>query len=334
MRILPWGRAALALLCVLAWSGTVRAEVPAQSPAGHVAASDALAPPWQAGRNDGAAKQGFVFTVPPVDDLADFHGDLDKPALVLFVAGNYYFAMAPLVAAFGAAYPQYRGHVFYETLPPGILEQQMRAGGTVTVGNMTWTIKPDVYLAGLKKVRGLIHAGMLRPPAAPYVTNDLTIMVPAGNPGKVTGLADLGRADMAVVMPNPRYEGVARQIKASFVKAGGEALAQAVYATKVQNGMTILTHVHHRQTPLYLMQGLAQAGVTWKSEAIFQEQAGHPISHVDIPAAQNTTAIYAGALVRGAAHPAAGKAWLHFVQSDAAIAIFEKYGFRRYQPAK
>jgi hypothetical protein len=29
-----------------------------------------------------------------------------------------------------------------------------------------------------------------------------------------------------------------------------------------------------------LMQGIADAGVTWKSEAIFQEQIGHPISDV------------------------------------------------------
>jgi hypothetical protein len=69
---------------------------------------------------------------------------------------------------------------------------------------------------------------------------------------------------------------VARQIEASLKKAGGDALEQAVYDTKVKNGETTLTHIHHRQTPLYLMQGVAQAGVTWKSEAIFQEQAGPP----------------------------------------------------------
>jgi hypothetical protein len=56
-----------------------------------------------------------------------------------------------------------------------------------------------------------------------------------------------------------------------------------VYGTKVADGSTVLTHIHHRQTPLWIMQGKAQAGVTWQSEAMFQEQAQHPISHVDIP---------------------------------------------------
>lgn len=332
-RIASLGAVALALaLSVQARAQT--AAPPPASPAGRIAAADALAPPWQASANDDATRKGFVFTVPPVDVLADFHGSLDDPALILFVAGNYYFALAPLVTAFGHAFPRYQGRVYYETLPPGILEQQMRAGGTVTVGNMTWTARPDVYLAGFKKVQALITEGMLQAPAVRYATNDLTIMVPAGNPAHITGLRDLGRPDLPVVMPNPRYEGVARQIEASLAKAGGAALATAVYATKVKSGMTILTHVHHRQTPLFLMQGLAQAGVTWKSEAIFQEQTGHPIGHVEIPRDQNTTAVYAGALARNAAHPAAGRAWLQFVQSDAAIGIFEHYGFQRYVPTR
>src|SRR6202051_3693809 len=146
-------------------------------------------------------------------------------------------------------------------------------------------------LAGMKKVQALIDQGMLTGAAVPYVTNSLTIMVPAGNPGQVKGLSDLARPDIHLAMPNPEFEGIARQIEASLKKAGGDALATAVYKTKVADGSAVLTHIHHRQTPLFLMQGRAQAGVTWQSEAMFQEQAGNPITHIDIPASQNTTAI-------------------------------------------
>jgi Bacterial extracellular solute-binding protein len=93
------------------------------------------------------------------------------------------------------------------------------------------------------------------------------------------------------VTPNPEFERIARQIEASLKKAGSEALATTVYKTKVADGGTVLTQIHHRQTPLFLMQGRAQAGVTWQSEAAFQEQAGNPITHVDIPSAQNTRAV-------------------------------------------
>jgi ABC-type molybdate transport system substrate-binding protein len=290
-------------------------------------------PPWQHGANNDAADRGLDFTVPEVDVLADFHGNLNDPKLVLFVGGNYFFAMAPLVKAFEEEHPDYKGRLFWETIPPGLLVKQMDAGGTITVGNMTFTIKPDAYFAGLMKVRDLIKEGKLEGEAVPYVTNTLTIMVPKGNPAGIKTLADLGKPDVKLAMPNPEFEGIARQIKMVLTKAGGQTLADAVYETKVKDGSTVLTHIHHRQTPLFLMQGLAQAGVTWQSEAMFQEQSGHPIGHVDIPAADNATAIYAGAVVKGAAHPEAAKLWLDFIESPKALAIFERYGFKPYHPS-
>jgi ABC-type molybdate transport system substrate-binding protein len=300
------------------------------SPADRLKADEANDPPWQQGRNNDTLNRGFEFTVPPVDVLSDFHGSLDNPELVLYASGNYFFAMAPLVQAFWDAYPQYRGRVYYETLPPGLLLKQMDAGGTVTSGNMTWTVKPDVFLAERAASNDLVQKGRLVAPVVTFATNDLVIMVAAGNPARVAGLTDLGRDGLALAMPNPEFEGVARQIRASLVKAGGEALAEAVYDTKVRDGDTVLTRIHHRQTPLFLMQHLVAAGVTWKSEAIFQEKVGNPIGHVDIPPALNTIADYSAAMVADAPHPQAARAWLDFIRSDSAFRAFELYGFRRF----
>lgn len=311
----------LAAFCCIAFGAAIAAPSHAQ----------AVYPPWQHGRNNDAPARGLELTVPEADNLADFHGNPMHPRLVLYVGGNYFFAMAPLVHAFETRHPAYRGRVYWETLPPGLLAKQMRAGGTVTVGNMTWTVKPDAYFAGLSRVQGLVKAGDLEAPAVPYVTNTLTIMVPRGNPAGIHGLEDLARPGLRLAMPNPAFEGIARPIQASLRKAGGEALLKAVYTTKVKDGSTRLTHIHHRQTPLWLMQGKVQAGVTWQSEARFQELAGHPISHVDIPPSQNTVAVYAGAVVKGAAHRKAAKLWLDFIRSPQGLAIFERYGFKPYR---
>ena len=324
-RKIKWAIFAGALFCSL---------FSAQSAAWAAPTADDIFPPWQQGKNNDALDRGLEFTVPQVDVLADFHGDLTSPKLVLFVGGNYFFAMAPLVEQFEKDNPEYRGRIFWETIPPGLLVKQMKAGGTITVGNMTWTVKPDAYFAGLGKVRDLITDGTLTGPAVPYVTNQLTIMVRQGNPKNVTSLNDLARPDVRLAMPNPEFEGVARQIKASLKKAGGDALVSTVYEDKVHAGSAELTHIHHRQTALFLMQDRADAGVVWKSEALFQEQAGHPISHVDIPASQNTTAIYAGAEVRGATHALAARKWLAFIRSPAAFRIFERYGFGKYEAGK
>ena len=315
-----FGLSALALLATPALAQTVTSSGKQES----------VFPPWQHGANNDAIDRGLGFTIPEVDNLADFHGDLDSPRLVLYVGGNYFFAMARLVQAFEADHPEYKGHIYWETLPPGLLARQIEAGGRITVGNMTWTAKPDAYFAGLMKVKGLIEQGVLVGPAVPYATNDLTIMIPKDNPAHVKDLADLGKPDIRLAMPNPEFEGVARQIKIALTKAGGDALEKMVYETKVKDGTAKLTQIHHRQTPLWIMQGRADAGVTWQSEAEFQEQAGHPISHVAIPAADNATAVYAGAAVKGAPHPDAAKAWLDFIHAPEALQIFARYGFKPY----
>jgi ABC-type molybdate transport system substrate-binding protein len=320
------------LLCVAAHCvGLAVPSADAQTVIPDAIHRDSVSPPWQHGENNDRTERGLLFTEPDADNLADFHGDPLNPALALYVGGNYFFAMAPLVHAFEARYPRYRGHIYWETIPPGLLVRQIEQGGTVTVGNMTWTVKPDVYLAGFNAVQKQVGRGLLQAPAVPYVTNTLTIMVPKGNPAHITGLADLGQPNVKLAMPNPAFEGIARQIKASLEHVGGEALVNRVYDAKVSDGSTMLTHIHHRQTPLWIMQGKAQAGVTWQSEAMFQEQAGHPISHVDIPAADNTTAIYAGAVVKGAPHPQAAQQWLDFIRSPQGLSIFERYGFKPYR---
>ena len=282
----PFWCTALAVLSPCAALAQHGAAAPA--PAG-CAQDESVYPPWQPRIGDDAVERGLEFTVPDADNLADFHGDPGSPLLVLYVGGNYFFALAPLVQAFEARYPQYRGRLYWETLPPGLLVRQMQAGGRITVGNMTWTVKPDVYLAGLQAVQAQIDAGLLTGPAVPYVTNTLTIMVPRGNPAHVTGLADLGRARHPPRHAQPGLRGRGAPDPRLAEKAGGSELARTVYETKVHDGTTRLTRIHHRQTPLWLMQCKAQAGVTWKSEAIFQEEIGHPIGHVDIPEAQNTT---------------------------------------------
>ena len=299
------------------------------SPADRLKAIEAFQPPWQHGDGGAATGRGLEFTVPPVDTLVDFHGKLDDPELVVFASGNYFFALGQLVTAFGDAYPRYRDRVFWETLPPGLLLRQMDAGGTVTSGNMTFTAIPDVFMAEYATSRDLAARGRLTGPVVTFATNELAIMVRAGNPAQVSALEDLARPGLALAMPNPEFEGVARQAWASLAKAGGEDLADAVYGVKVRSGVTVLTRIHHRQTPLWLMQGVVEAGVTWRSEALFQEEIGNPITHVDIPPRLNSTANYSAAMVPGAPHPEAARTWLDFLGSDAAFAVLTRYGFGR-----
>src|SRR5262252_1852489 len=66
-------------------------------------------PPWQKGANNDMPVRGLEFTVPEVDNLPDFHGNPIDPKLVLYVGGNYFFALAPLVKAFETQNPDLKG---------------------------------------------------------------------------------------------------------------------------------------------------------------------------------------------------------------------------------
>ena len=104
-------------------------------------------PPWSKGRNNPAADKGTVFQVPDVDNVPDLHGNPEDAKLVLFIGGNQFFVLPELVDAFEKLHPDLHGRIFYETLPPGILLKQMESNNTITLGNFTLRVQPDVYEA-------------------------------------------------------------------------------------------------------------------------------------------------------------------------------------------
>jgi len=283
-------------------------------------------PLWSKGRNNPAADKGYVFQVPDVDNVPDLHGNPEDAKLVLFIGGNQFFVLPELVLAFEKQHEDLRGRIFYETLPPGILLKQMVSNNTITLGNFTMRVQPDVYEADFHTLADMERQNLVEKPAS-YATNDLSIMVSASNPKQIHSLQDLGRSDVKLSMPNPEWEGIAQQIGDSLRKAGGESLFQIVYEVKVQNGSTYLTQIHHRQTAMRIMKGESDAGVTWSSEVRFQEKIGNPIAGIGIPQAQNITAVYGAAVLRNARHPEAARAWVAFLNTSEAQAVYREYGF-------
>jgi len=271
-----------------------------------------------------AAAQSVSFSVPPVDEVMDLHGDPSQAQLVIFLAGNQYMVMPGLLSKFRGLHPEARD-VYYETLPPGIVAKQMKQG-VLQIGSLTIRVRPDVFMAGTRRMTMMRHDGLVGAVHV-YATNELAIMVRAGNPLHIESLRDLGRPGVRVAMPNPAWEGVGEQIDLAYRKAGGEQLERVVMVTKVRRGSTTLTRIHHRQTPLFIREHRADAGPVWISEALYQQRIGAPLQTVRIPAAQNVTARYEAAQVREAPHPALAKAFVEFLTTPAARAVYRAYGF-------
>ena len=262
------------------------------------------------------------FTVPGVDNVPDLFGDINDPQLVVFFGGNQFMVVDELISAFKKKYPQYQ-RVFVETLPPGILAQQI-IGKTMTVGNMRITLKPDVYTAGKNRIQ---QTPEWFSRTEVYGKNKLAIMVQKGNPKQINGLSDLGRKEVRVSMPNPAWEGIGKRIEEAYVKAGGEPLKNKIMIEKVNDSSTYLTQIHHRQTPMRILYNQSDAAPVWYTEVFYQKMLGHPVDMVEIASNQNIEAISMAGLLKNAPHRKAGKDFMDFLLSPSGKAVYRKYGF-------
>lgn len=274
-------------------------------------------PPWNT-----PPQSKVMFTIPGVDNVPDLVGDINDPQLVVFFAGNQFMCIDDLLASFKLKYPQYQ-RIFAETLPPGILAKQID-GGSITIGNMRITLKPDVYTAGKSRIDKMANYFS---DTSTYAYNKLAIMVPKNNPKNIKDLNDLGRKDIRVSMPNPEWEGIGRRIEEAYEKAGGIELKNVIMKTKVADSTTYLTQIHHRQTPMRIMYGQSDAGPVWYSEAFYQKMIGHPIDMVTIPDNENINATYMAGQLKNAPHKQAAKDFMNFLASETAKNIYKKHGF-------
>jgi molybdate transport system substrate-binding protein len=280
-----------------------------------------IQPPWLE-----PPQSGVNFTVPEVDNVPDLHGDIVDPQLVIFFNGNQFMVVKDLIKTFQQQYPQYE-RIYVQTLPPGILAQQIEQGALV-IGNLRIAHQPDVYTAGEERIRRLDERAGWFARRQAYARNRLALMVHAENPARVSSLLDLGRDELRVSMPNPEFEGIGKRVEQTYEKAGGKQLLDKVMREKVQRGSTFLTRIHHRQTPMRILQGKSDVGPVWRTEVLFQQRIGNPIGMVEIPAHFNQTATYIAAQLKEAPRPQAAADFLDFLISEQGQVIYHRYGFQ------
>ena len=255
--------------------------------------------------------------------MEDVCGD-PAAGLAVFLAGNQFMVLPALVAGFLQTHPEV-GSVFYETLPPGVVLDQFRRGG-LRVGTLELRVRPDVLALSPDRLTELQAEG-LTDPGHSYARNDLAMLVAADNPLGVTGLGDLGRANIRVALPDPRTEGIGRLTLAALETVGGLSLRRAVEVDKRRDGTAVFTTIHHRQSPDWLEAGAVDAAVVWSTEARHHLACGRPFALVNIPPEQNRMGDYAAAVVRGAPHPAAAAAFVAYLCGPAGQACYRERGF-------
>jgi ABC-type molybdate transport system substrate-binding protein len=276
------------------------------------------------------AKNEMLPTIPS-DRGDDLHNlELaDSADLVLFMAGNQFMVMEELLAAFQEEYPEV-DKIFYETLPPGLELKQILAGGAI-FGDRIIDGCPDVYASVTEDaMERLQRAGMIaEKDYFLYLHNRIVLMVPKENPLNITTISDLGSDDVRISQPSPEYEDIAEYIIDMYRQAGGDSLANRIMEKKRAEGTTILTIVHHRETPLRIKKRTVDVGPVWATEVKHAQKTGLAVEAIE-PGKyfdQRDKINYYICPLKGAAHEENGRKFLHFVASARAQGIYQAYGF-------
>ena len=249
--------------------------------------------------------------------------------LILWLAGNQFFAMDEVIAAFMRKNPE--TSVGLITLPPGLLLQAIQAGGW-TYDGKEYLGGPDLYasvnLGHLKELKksDLISSYMI------YMHNELQIMVAKGNPKRIVGVEDLVRSDVRTSMPNPMNEGIMQFYARKVLERHGlwEQIAAGKECFSCNTTDTNwFTAVHHRETPDRIKADQSDAGIVWKTEALEALRIGANIDAVELPEQDNlrNEVSYVIGALNNSSHRHASEAFLHFLRSSDGQDAYAGFGF-------
>jgi ABC-type molybdate transport system substrate-binding protein len=251
--------------------------------------------------------------------------------LVLWVAGNQFFAMDDVIAAFQR---QHTGiSVGLMTLPPGLLLQAIEADGW-TYGGKAYRGRPDVYASVNPRHLRELKKYALMENYLIYMHNELQIMVAKGNPKNIGGIDDLVRSNVLTSMPNPLNEGIMQFYLRKVLERHGlwQAISGGKECASCQTTATNwFTAVHHRETPARIAAGQSDAGVVWKTEGLQALRTNAAVESVELPPQDSLRdeVSYAIGMLTATPHADAARAYLDFVASNAGQEAYAKFGFVR-----
>jgi molybdate transport system substrate-binding protein len=151
----------------------------------------------------------------------------------------------------------------------------------------------------------LVRAGLVEAPAT-FARNRLAIAVPAGNPARIGGLADLGRAGLKVVLADPAVP-AGRYTRQALDRAG-----VAVQPVSLELDVKAVART--------VAAGEADAGIVYLTDV-------PAAARVDIPAAANVVATYPVAVVRATGDRAGAQAFVDRLLGPAGRSALAAHGF-------
>jgi len=269
--------------------------------------------------------------------VLDLHGSVQDPDLVIFMAGNQYRVFPQLLPAFREwirTQPRHRtanvARIFYATTPPGRLIDAMDSG-QLSLGNYWIDVRPDklwpdVFMTGPRQQRRLLKSHYIDGWSVYTRNRGVVLLVRAGNPRGIRGIRDLMRDDVRVAISSPEHEPASYESYSNTLRAQGGAQFPELVLKKATTVSP--TTVHHRENPQFIHDGLADvAPMYYHFGDYLKSHMPGQFDYVTLPTKGNFRDELAVSLIRNAPHRDAALAWVDFIRSDAAAAVYNKNGF-------
>lgn len=185
------------------------------------------------------------------------------------------------------------------------------AGSSTLVGQVQQGAPADVFAsADQATMQKLVDGRLVRGSPQIFATNRLQIVVPTGNPKRITGLYDLARPRLVVVLCGPAVP-CGRYAMEALQNAG-------VRLTPVSQEVDVKAVVSKVEL------GEADAGIVYVTDV---KAAGARVEGIVIPDTQNVLATYPIALLASARDSGAGRAFIDYVLSPAGQRLLAGFGF-------
>ncbi|APE35149.1 molybdate ABC transporter substrate-binding protein [Nocardia mangyaensis] len=218
--------------------------------------------------------------------------------VTVFAAASLTETFTELGQRFEAAHPGTK--VVYSFGASSALAEQIKQGAPA-----------DVFAsAAPKDMQQVVDAGDITAAPVTFVRNRLEIVVPQGNPGNITGLADFGETE-------PKIALCAEQVPCG---AAGTAVFEVAGVdprpdTREADVKAVLTKV---------ALGEVDAALVYRTDV---RAAGNKVEGIEFPEADRAMTDYPVAPLAKAPNAAAAAAFVEFIGSEQARTVFGQAGF-------
>lgn len=200
----------------------------------------------------------------------------------------------------------------FETANPEVAVEFNFAGSSTLAQQINQGAPADVFAsASPAQTQAVVDAGGIADEPTVFVRNTLQIVVPAGNPAGVSGLADFTDAALTLALC------------AEEVPCGAASATVFEVAGLTPQPDTLEQDVRAVLTKVEL--GEVDAALVYRTDVL---AGGDRVEGIDFPESAEAVNDYPIAVLAEAPNPGAAAAWVEFVQSDPSRVVLAEAGFQ------